>query len=68
MAQFNSLINEIRSTVDTATAAHHLNYSKQTLLTWACRGTGPLQPIRVRGTRKLQWRIADIRKIIGGPV
>ncbi len=64
MAQIKSLINETRSTVDTATAAHHLNYSKQTLLSWACQGKGPLQPVRIVGARKLQWSVADIRKII----
>jgi hypothetical protein len=61
-----TLDTEARGTVDTATAAHYLNYSKQTLLSWACRGTGPLKPVRIEGARKLQWRVADIRKIIGG--
>lgn len=65
MAQIKSLINETRSTVDTATAAHHLNYSKQTLLSWAFQKKSPLQPIRIEGARKLQWRVADIRKMIG---
>jgi hypothetical protein len=67
MAHF-TLDTEARGTVDTATAAHYLNYSKQTLLSWACRGTGLLQPVRFEGARKLQWRVADIRKIIGGAV
>lgn len=60
-----TLDTETRCTVDTATAAHYLNYSKQTLLSWACRGTGPLKPVRIEGARKLQWRVADIQKIIG---
>ena len=61
-----TLDTEARGTVDTATAAHYLNYSKQTLLSWACRGTGPLKPVRIEGARKLQWSVADIRRIIGG--
>ena len=65
MAHIN-LETEKRSTVDTATAAHHLNYSVQTLLSWASQGTGPLQPMRLKGARKLQWRLADIRKLVGG--
>jgi hypothetical protein len=60
-----TLETETRGTVDTATAAHYLNYSNQTLLSWASRGTGPLKPVRIEGARKLQWRVADIRKIIG---
>lgn len=61
-----TLDTESRGTVDTANAAHHLNYSKQTLLRWACEASGPIQPHRVEGTRKLQWRVADIRKLVGG--
>jgi hypothetical protein len=65
MAHIN-LETESRSTVDTATAAHYLNYSKQTLLRWACERRGPIQPHRAEGVRKLQWRVADIRKLGGG--
>lgn len=61
----SALDTEMRNTVDTATAAHYLNYSKQTLLRWACEGSGPIQPHRVEGTRKLQWWVADIRKLLG---
>jgi hypothetical protein len=60
-----TLDTESRSTVDTTTAAHYLNYSKQTLLGWASKGTGPLQPIRVENARKLQWRVTDIRALVG---
>ena len=52
MAHIN-LETETRGTVDTATAAHYLNYSKQTLLRWACEGSGRIQPHRVQGARKL---------------
>jgi hypothetical protein len=66
MAHINNLDTEPRALVDTATAANYLNYSIQTLLRWARLGAGPLQPVRIEGARKLQWRVADIRKIIGG--
>ena len=62
----NNLETETRGTVDTATAAHYLNYSAQTLLRWGRVAGGPIKPIRIEGARKLQWRVADIRKIIGG--
>lgn len=65
MAYIN-LATETRPTVDTATAAEYLNYSVQTLLRWSRMGIGPIQPIRVEGARKLQWRVADIRKLVGG--
>jgi transcriptional regulator NrdR family protein len=61
-----NLETETRDTVDTATAAQYLNYSRQTLLRWACEKKGPLQPLRIKGARKLQWRVADIQKLIGG--
>jgi hypothetical protein len=60
-----TLDTETRSTVDTATAAHYLNYSQQTLLRWSSTGEGPLQPIRTQGARKLQWRVADIKSMVG---
>jgi hypothetical protein len=63
---FPSLETETRSSVDTETAAHYLNYSTQTLRLWSSRGTGPIQPHRVEGANKLQWRVADIRKLVGG--
>jgi hypothetical protein len=62
---FPSLEAESRGTVDTETAAHYLNYSTQTLRLWSSRGTGPIQPHRVVGAHKLQWRVADIRKLVG---
>jgi hypothetical protein len=61
-----TLETETRSTVDTATAAHYTNYARQTLLRWASTDTGPIKPIRIEGARKLQWRVADIRKLVGG--
>ncbi len=65
MAHIN-LDTEPRAIVDTATAADYLNYSVQTLLRWAREGGGPIQPVRIAGARKLQWRVADIRKVVEG--
>ena len=64
MAHIN-LETETRGTVDTATAAHYLNYSKQTLLRWASEGSGPIQPHRVEGARKLQWRMLTFANWLG---
>jgi len=57
-----SLKVEPRATVDTATAAYHLNRAAQTLRSWACGATvGPLRPLRING--RLAWRVADLRKL-----
>jgi len=57
------LAQELRSTLATREAAHHLNRSPQTLRIWACRGEGPIQPIRVGG--RLAWPVTTIRKLLG---
>ncbi len=57
------LAQEHRSTLVTREAAHHLNRSPQTLRIWACRGGGPIQPLRVGG--RLAWPVAGIRKLMG---
>lgn len=62
---FPALTAEDRPTVDTATAAHYLNYSPQTLFYWSHKGCGPLQPQRIPGMRKLQWNTAEIRTLLG---
>ena len=62
---FPALAAEDRQTVDTVTAAHYLNYSPQTLFYWSHKGTGPLQPLRIPGTRKLQWNTDEIRALLG---
>ena len=62
---FPSLQTETRPTVDTDTAAHYLNYSSQTLRYWSHSATGPLQPLRVPGSNKLQWRTAELRALLG---
>ena len=60
---FVSLDAEVRSAVDTETAAHHLNRKPQTLRIWASRENGPLRPLRVHG--RLAWPVAEIRKLVG---
>ena len=58
-----SLDCETRVTVDTATAAYHLNRRPQTLRAWACGEDGPLLPLRVNG--RLAWPVAELRRVLG---
>lgn len=53
---------EMRSHVDTNTAAGLLGRTPQTLRKWACYENGPLRPVRVNG--RLAWAVADIRRLI----
>ena len=62
--EFLPLELETRSTVETSTAAYHLNRKEQTLRYWACYDCGPIHPIRING--RLHWRVADIRYLIEG--
>ncbi len=62
---FSLLETETRPTVDTETAAHYLNYSTQTLRYWSHKGSGPLQPVRIPGSNKLQSRTAELRALLG---
>ncbi|MEG0922636.1 MAG: DNA-binding protein [Comamonas sp.] len=58
------LVQETRTHIPTADAAHHLNRAQQTLLLWACgKRKGPVQPIRVNG--RLAWPVADIKRVLG---
>ena len=61
--QPTSLERELRATVDTETAAFHLNRAQQTLRLWACRENGPLRPLRVCG--RLAWKTNDLRRLLG---
>lgn len=60
-----SLDCETRATVDTETAAFHLNRRPQTLRAWACLQTYPvgLKPLRVSG--RLAWPVAGLRTVLG---
>ena len=57
------LAREARATVDTATAAYHLNRQPQTLRGWACNEDGPLRPLRING--RLAWPVAELRRVLG---
>lgn len=59
-----SLAEEQRETVNTDTAAAHLDRKPQTLRTWACKENGPIRPLRING--RLAWRVADLRKLMKG--
>lgn len=60
-----ALENETRAALDTETAAFHLGRKPQTLRAWACLENGPIRPIRVN--RRLAWRVADIKALLGVP-
>jgi len=61
---FAPLDRETRETVETDTAAYHLNRKPQTLRAWACLENGPIRPLRING--RLAWRVADIRRLLDG--
>lgn len=63
MKTIQPLAQETRTALPTAEAAQHLNRAASTLLIWACKKTGPLAPIRVGG--RLQWKTADIKRLLG---
>jgi hypothetical protein len=60
--QYNSLSTEIRSHVETACAAHHLNRMPQTLRSWACLENGPIRPQRMHG--RLMWAVEEIKMLL----
>ena len=59
-----SLADEVRLTLPTNEAAHHLNRAQQTLRLWAMAETGPIRPLRING--RLAWPVASLKKILGG--
>lgn len=58
-----SLIEVSRPTLPTSAAAHYLNRQPQTLRMWACKGNGPIMPLRING--RLAWRVQDIKRLLG---
>jgi len=60
---FIPLDEEIRTVVDTATAAFHLGRKSQTLRGWACFENGPIRPLRIN--RRLGWSVKDLRRVLG---
>lgn len=64
----------VEQTVDTTEAAALLGKKPQTLRRWACDGSGPIRPIRVKYPAKkdgkskgpLRWSVAEIRALLAG--
>ena len=57
------LANEHRTAIPTADAAAHLGRRSQTLRSWACKGCGPIKPIKIHG--RLAWLTSDLKKLLG---
>jgi hypothetical protein len=63
-ATYPPLREESRETVPNDCAAYHLNLKpKTTRDLWACKGKGPISPVRVNG--RVHWRTADLRRLLG---
>lgn len=52
----------VAQTVPTNQAAAMTNTKPQTWRRWACKGNGPIKPLRVGG--RLAWSVADINKML----
>jgi len=63
--RFTPLELETRPTVDTAAYAHYMHIAQQTARIHACKESGPIRPIRIPGTAKLHWPVAEIRRVLG---
>lgn len=63
--RFTPLELETRTTVDTATYCYHMNLAPQTARIHACKERGPIRPIRIPGTAKLHWPVAEMRRVLG---
>lgn len=63
--KFISLELETRPTVDTAAYAHYMHIAQQTARYHACSETGPIRPLRIKGSSKLHWPVAEIRRVLG---
>lgn len=57
------LDRESRTAIPTNEAAPHLGRAEQTMRLWACKGIGPIRPVRVHG--RLLWPVAEIRRLVG---
>lgn len=62
MLNYPTLSCEIRTVIDTNTAAFHLGRKPQTLRKWACLEDGPLRPVRING--RLAWSVEEIKRIL----
>jgi len=63
--QFTPIELETRPTVDTAAYAHYMHIAPQTARIHACKESGPIRPIRIPGTAKLHWPVAEIKRFLG---
>lgn len=63
MIGLTPLAQETRLFLPTETAGLHLSRKPQTLREWACKGNGPIKPVRVNG--RLLWPVGEIKKILG---
>lgn len=61
--EFVPLNQERRTHIPTPEAAHAIGREPQTLRGWACRGNGPVKPVRVHG--RLSWPVAELRRLLG---
>lgn len=57
-------IDQLKQSVPTAVAAKALNRKPQTLRTWACLGSGPIQPVKING--RLAWPVDQIAALLKG--
>lgn len=62
--EYPALDSITRPVLPTEMAAYYPLRKPQTLRKWACRGEGPIKPVRV-GTF-LGWPTEDIRRLVGG--
>lgn len=62
--QFAPIDSEVRSHVETACAAFHLNRRPQTMRVWATYETGSIRPVRING--RLAWPVAEIKRLLNG--
>lgn len=62
-ATYPPLSEETRETVTTDAAAFYTHLKEDTLRDWARLGRGPIKAQRVG--RRLHWRTADLRKLLG---
>jgi len=68
MKKSNVTISDLPEMLSTGECAEALRRERQTLRAWACRGIGPLRPIRVRQGGPLLWRKSDVLAILNGAV
>ncbi|NDH31942.1 MAG: DNA-binding protein [Betaproteobacteria bacterium] len=57
------LANDPRFSLATSEAAALLNRKPQTLRFWACKGCGPIKPLKING--RLAWPISALRELLG---